>query len=115
MAEILQAYQTLNKVLKLGLSHDQMMAAEMQFKLDFADRMKFPAAMTKNPTQFSAEWEVVGTLAPRKRAIRTLTKKSLDQLKAEGLEAAQAKLAKPTSRVAAVRETAAKVVSRKKK
>jgi hypothetical protein len=83
MAEIFEAYKSLNRTLNLGLSPQQILAAEAQFKLDFSDRMKFPASLTKDPMALSAEWEFVGTLTPRRRALTSRTTKSLEQLKKE--------------------------------
>jgi hypothetical protein len=80
MGEIYTAYQTLNKMLNLGLTREQFMAAEAQFKLDFADRMKFPEALRKDPMQLMADWELTASLTPRRTAIRTATRQTLDQL-----------------------------------
>jgi hypothetical protein len=94
MGEIFTAYQTLNKVLNLGLTKDQFLAAEAQFKLDFAERMKFPTGVTRDPMQLSAEWELTATLTPRRRAIATTTRQSLSQLTATAQTQMQQKLGK---------------------
>lgn len=95
MGEILKAYQTLNKVLNLGLSRDQMLAAEAQFKLDFAERVKFSKQLTKDATQFSADWEFTGQLTPRRRALKTKTRKTLAKLQKDGLADMQKRLQAP--------------------
>ena len=94
MGEILKAYQTLNRTLKLGLSREQMLAAEMQFKLDFATQVKFPTSLQKNPNTLSSDWEFTGTLTPRRRKMRSVTSKSLARLKADALKTQQLKVAK---------------------
>lgn len=108
MGEILKAYQTLNKVLNLGLSRDQMLAAEAQFKVDLGITMKFPKELLRDPTAFSADWEVTGILTPRRRKLRSLTTKTLTQLKNDGLKDMQERLVKPT-------RVTARGVTRKKK
>jgi hypothetical protein len=80
MGEILKAYQTLNRVLNLGLTKEQFLAAEAQFKLDFADRVKFPSSLQSDPMKLSADWEVTATLTPRRTAIKTVTRQNLAQL-----------------------------------
>lgn len=107
MGEILKAYQTLNKVLNLGLSREQMLAAEMQFKIDFAERVKFPKQLTKSANALSADWEFTAQLAPRRRALRSKTRKSLTQLKKDGLQQMQKRLGKSG--------TTARRVTRKRK
>jgi hypothetical protein len=75
MGEIKKAYDYLNRTLKLGLKPEQIMRAEAGFKLDLGRQAKFPAALRKNAMAFSADWEVKGTLVPRKTALtRRITK-----------------------------------------
>ncbi|MCP5115809.1 MAG: hypothetical protein GY953_33695 [bacterium] len=104
MGEILKAYQTLNKTLRLGLSREQMLAAEMQFKLDFADKMKFPSALRRNANALSSDWEFTGTLTPRRAKLRAVTSKSLSKLKADALKT---RLRPSVGRVRAVRSSRA--------
>ena len=87
MGEILKAYQTLNRTLRLGLSRNQMLAAEMQFKLDFATQKKFPGTIQGNANRLSSDWEFTGTLTPRRRKLRSVTSKSLRTLKTQALPA----------------------------
>jgi hypothetical protein len=81
MGEIKKAYDFLNKTLKLGLKPDQILVAEAGFKLDLGRQEKFPAALRRDPMAFSANWEVKGTLIPRKTALAKRSTKSLEQLK----------------------------------
>jgi hypothetical protein len=75
MGEIKKAYDYLNKTQKLGLKTEQIMRAEAGFKLDFGRQEKFPAALRKSAMAFSADWEIKGTLVPRKTALaRRITK-----------------------------------------
>lgn len=85
MGEIKKAYDYLNKTLKLGLKADQILVAEAGFKLDFGRQVKFPAALRKSALAFSADWEVKGTLVPRKTALKKRTTKSFEQLKKQAL------------------------------
>ncbi len=109
MGEILKAYQTLNKVLNLGLTKDQFLVAEAQFKLDFADRVKFPTALQKDPMRLSAEWEVTATLTPRRTALKSTTRQSLAQLTtaAQKQTATAVKLATPRIATTAVKSSKA--------
>lgn len=115
MGEILTAYQTLNRTLNLGLSKQQMLAAEMQFKIDFAEKMKFPASLTKSPGKLSAEWEVTSTLTPRRRKLRSLTKQSLTQLKSSALKEMDKKMGRTEKAKPKVTVTRRKRVTRRKK
>ena len=76
MGEIKKAFDYLNKTLNLGLKPDQIMRAEAGFKLDLGRQEKFPtAALSRGAMAFSADWEVKGTLVPRKTALaRRITK-----------------------------------------
>ena len=85
MGEISKAYAFLNKTLKLGLKADQLLVAEAGFKLDLGRQEKFPIALTRDAMAFSADWEVKGTLVPRKTALAKRSTKSFDQLKKEVL------------------------------
>jgi hypothetical protein len=85
MGEIKQAYDFLNKTLKLGLKADQLMVAEAGFKLDLGRQEKFPETLTKDVMQFSADWEVRATLVPRKTALTRKTTKTFEQLKKDAI------------------------------
>ena len=85
MGEIKKAYEFMNRTLKLGLKPDQILVAEAGFKLDLGRQLKFPAALRKNAMAFSADWEVKGSLVPRKSPLTKRSSKSLDQLKKEVL------------------------------
>jgi len=115
VGEIYNAYSTLNRVLNLGLTRDQIMAAEMQFKIDLAKKMKFPAQLTRNAATFSANWEMTATLTPRRRKLRTLTTKTLTQLKAGALKLMQSRLTQKVIRRPVARPPAATPVGRRRK
>ena len=85
MGEIKKAYEFLNKTLRLGLKADQLMVAEAGFKVDLGRQEKFPAGLLKEPMAFSANWEVKGTLVPRKAALTKPTTKTFEQLKKDVL------------------------------
>lgn len=75
MGEIKKAYDYLNKSLKLGLKPEQILRAEAGFKLDLGRQEKFPAALRKSAMAFSADWEIKGTLVPRRTPLaRRITK-----------------------------------------
>lgn len=99
MGEIKKAYSVLNKLLNLRLSAKEMMAAEMSYKIDLAERVKFPKSLTRDANKFSAEWEVTtGGLAPRRRKLRSVTKQSLAQLQRD-VVAARVKKTAPVKKV----------------
>ncbi len=108
MGEILKAYQTLNKVLNLGLTKEQFLAAEAQFKLDFADRVKFPATLQKDPMRLAADWEFAATLTPRRTALRSTTRQSLAQLTASAQKQRATAAKAATTKAATVARTISK-------
>jgi hypothetical protein len=68
MADIWEAYQFLNKSMKLGLSRADLWRAEAEFKRDFMRRRGFEAE--ERVAEEVNEWEFFAYLAPAKRKAR---------------------------------------------
>lgn len=74
MGELFEALQILNRTYDLGLSGQQILRAEADFKQILAERVNFPKEFRANDQRLAGQWEIMTYLKPREE------KMTMDQL-----------------------------------
>lgn len=69
MGEIFHALEVLNRTMKLGLAHNDLMRAEMGFKSALARQGNPNPTLPSDPVALSEGYELVATLQPRAEAL----------------------------------------------
>ena len=85
MGELFNAYSSLNRTLKLGLSADQIMRAEGSLKSVFAQKSN-PEAAAKGQTYVTENFEFKVSIQKRPRAMKMADLSKLAQTAARELE-----------------------------
>lgn len=85
MGELFNAYSSLNRTLKLGLTTAQIMRAEGSLKSVFAQKSN-PAAAAKGQTYVTENYEFKVSIQKRPRAIKVAELSKLAQAAARELE-----------------------------